>query len=159
MKHSKEMLERAVSASTSVAQVLRYLGYKTLDGGTHSHITRRLRFYGINTSHFFGKGANRGERHKGGPRKLSWQEILIAGRLLHKEHTPTLRRAMIESGIEHRCGTCGMQPFWNGKELVLQISHKNGKSSDNRKENLGFECPNCHSQTEDFGGRSAGKKN
>ena len=159
MKYTKEVLAPLVKASLSIAEVMRKLGLKHLDGGTHSHITRRIREFGIDTSHFLGRSRNRGATHKGGNEKLPWPKVLVNNRLNRKENVPALRRAMIESGIEHVCSTCGLGSVWKDKRLVLQISHKNGDSYDNRKENVGFECPNCHSQTEDFGGRSAGKKN
>lgn len=158
MKYSKELLQECVSTSYSVAEVLRKLGYKRLDGGTHYHFSRRLKQLHIDTSHFRGKGANFGSRHKGN-KKLPWQEILVSRRRgILKEDSTRLRKAMLESGIEHICSSCGLKPFWNSKLLVLQISHKDGNSLNNIRENLQFECPNCHSQTNDFGGRSAHKK-
>ena len=48
-----------------------------------------------------------------------------------------------------------MIPFWNGKKLVFQLDHINGKRNDHRLENLRWLCPNCHSQTETY----CGKKN
>lgn len=33
------------------------------------------------------------------------------------------------------------------KDLTLEIDHINGIHNDNRKENLRYLCPNCHSQT------------
>jgi len=155
MKHTKEILEPLVRESLSVAEVIRKLGYKNLDGGTHSHVTRRIKAFGIDMSHFLGQARQRGIVS---PKRLSCIDVLVKYRKNRKEDTSRLRRAMIESGIEHVCGTCGIGPSWNGKSLVLQISHKNGDSSDNQKSNLHFECPNCHSQTDDFGGRSARKK-
>lgn len=41
----------------------------------------------------------------------------------------------------------------NNEPLVLQIHHKNGIFHGNTKENLNFLCPNCHSQTENYGRR------
>ncbi len=84
--------------------------------------------------------------------------MLTNNRLGVKEHTAVLRRCMVESGIPYVCGTCGLGPVWNNKEIVLQISHKDGDSINNERSNLHFECPNCHSQTDDYAGKSACKK-
>lgn len=67
-----------------------------------------------------------------------------------------LRRALIESGIKYKCCTCDNEGLWQGKELRLQVNHKNGNWLDNRKENLEFVCPNCHSQTEGWSGNDGG---
>lgn len=60
--------------------------------------------------------------------------------------------------IDHLCCECGIGQAWNGKPLVLQLDHMNGVKTDNRKENLRFLCPNCHSQTETFCGRNKPSK-
>jgi hypothetical protein len=159
MKYTREVLEPLVRESLSVAEILRKLGLRCLHGGTHYHVSKRIKEFGIDSSHFLGQSRNRGLSHKGGPEKLHWATVLVYDRLKgRKEFTARLRKAMIEYGIEEVCATCGMSTRWNGKKLVLQISHKDGDSLNNVENNLHFECPNCHSQTEDFGGRSAGKK-
>lgn len=56
--------------------------------------------------------------------------------------------------FEYRCQLCGLGPEWNGKDLVLQIDHKNGDKYDHRFENLRYLCPNCHSQTETYGSKN-----
>jgi hypothetical protein len=159
MRYTKEILEPLVRSSFSIVEVIRKLGLRNINGGTHAHVTKRIKSFGLDMSHMLGKARNQGIQHKGGNDKLHWSAILIKDRFNgRKEGSDTLRRAMLESGIEEKCGSCGRGPEWNNKRLVLQISHKNGDSLNNEKTNLHFECPNCHSQTEDFAGRSAGKK-
>ena len=56
--------------------------------------------------------------------------------------------------LKEKCDECGLGPEWNGKAISLQIDHINGENTDNRIENLRILCPNCHSQTATFAGRS-----
>lgn len=58
----------------------------------------------------------------------------------------------------YSCVSCGLGPYWNGTELVLQMDHINGNACDDRRENLRWLCPNCHTQTETFTGRNARRK-
>ena len=58
-KYTREMLSEAVAASTSMAEVLRYLGLPQ-NGGAHAHLRRRVDKLGIDTSHFLGSGHLRG---------------------------------------------------------------------------------------------------
>lgn len=158
MKYTREFLKPIVLSSLSIADVMRKLGYKTLNGGSHCHVTAVIKSMNLDTSHFLGQGRNSGEAHLGGSDKVAFDKILVYNRRNGlKELTSRLRRAMIESGIPFVCGTCFIGPVWKSRSLVLQISHKDGDSLNNRKENLHFECPNCHSQTDDYGGKGRGK--
>ena len=78
-----------------------------------------------------------------GPRKLD-HEVFV-------EHSTYARhmlkkRILQQSLIEYRCDCCGMDPEWEGKDLVLILDHINGVNNDNRLDNLRFVCPNCDSQ-------------
>ena len=65
-----------------------------------------------------------------------------------------LKARLIRSGLmEPRCGECGIAE-WRDRPLPLELHHVNGDGRDNRIENLRLLCPNCHSQTDNWGGRA-----
>jgi len=41
-----------------------------------------------------------------------------------------------------------------GRALSIHLDHINGAGDDYRLDNLRMLCPNCHSQTETYGGRN-----
>lgn len=148
MKYSKEILSEAVVGSSSISQVLRKLGLKEA-GGTHSLISRRIREYNIDISHFLGKRSGLGKKSK---LKKTWKDILVKRAHGTRCKAHQLRRALIEIGRKYVCELCGTEPWWNGKKLRLHVDHKNGDWLDDREENIRFICPNCHSQTKGYSG-------
>lgn len=54
-----------------------------------------------------------------------------------------------------KCSVCGIDS-WNGKDIVLELEHKDGNSQNNSKENVCLICPNCHSQTPTYKGKNKG---
>ena len=65
-----------------------------------------------------------------------------------------LKRFIVErDGYE--CCQCGISE-WNGKEITLELEHKDGNSENNDPSNLCLLCPNCHSQTMTYKGRNKG---
>lgn len=148
IKHTKEILEIAVAESFSLANVINKLGLRQ-GGGTQSHIKRRIEEFGIDTSHFFGQSHYRDKEsiHKKKP-----EMVLVKRDSGGRTHSVKLRRALIESGTEYKCAACKINS-WNGKEITLQVNHKNTDWLDDRIDNLEFLCPNCHSQTEGWSGR------
>ncbi len=148
---TREELVAVTKDALSVAEVCRRLGLSD-KGSMNTSMKRRLAHLGVDTSHFRGQGANCGQQHKGGPVKLNPDEVLIQNRrTFRKERIELLRKAMLAVGFEHRC-SCGQVPYWQGQDLVLQVDHINGDPLDNRRENVRFLCPNCHSQTANFAG-------
>lgn len=148
VKYTKEILEPIIKNSSSVADVMRQLGVKRA-GGSHSHLVRRIKSFEIDTTHFTGKTLAKGRPSL---RKKIWQEVLILRKNGQRQPSLILRRALIESGIKYQCNACNNEPYWNGKELRLQVDHKNKNWMDDRRDNLQFLCPNCHSQTEGYNG-------
>ena len=56
-----------------------------------------------------------------------------------------------------KCNHCGINS-WNGKPITLELEHKDGNHSNNKRDNLEAICPNCHSQTETWRGRNKQNK-
>jgi DNA-binding transcriptional ArsR family regulator len=62
-----------------------------------------------------------------------------------------LKRRLVAAGLKgEACEECGITQ-WRGRPLSLALHHVNGDRNDNRLENLALLCPNCHSQTDNFG--------
>lgn len=63
------------------------------------------------------------------------------------------RRTRILKEQDNQCFVCHLSS-WNGSFLKLQLDHIDGNRSNNKRENLRMICPNCHSQTENYCGKS-----
>ena len=75
-----------------------------------------------------------------------------------------LRKKLDDSGRLYVCEWCHCEDMtldngewhWKDKPLTLQIDHihgRDGTDKQDRLENLRYLCPNCHSQTSNWGGR------
>jgi 5-methylcytosine-specific restriction endonuclease McrA len=82
------------------------------------------------------------------PRATPLDEFLVQGKARGRDNLKLrLLRARLKNGS---CEECGIST-WRGKPLSLALHHLNGNGLDNRLENLSLLCPNCHSQTPNFG--------
>ena len=89
------------------------------------------------------------------PRAEAAESLFAVGEKRNRFH---LKRRLLESGLKHaRCEECGIAD-WRGRALCLELHHVNGDGRDNRLENLLLLCPNCHSQTDTWGGRNARRR-
>jgi len=70
---------------------------------------------------------------------------------------PALKKYLLETNGEY-CVECGQEGIWNSKPLVLQLDHIDGDSDNNYPKNLRLLCPNCHTQTENFGSKGKGSR-
>jgi transposase-like protein len=82
-------------------------------------------------------------------------ELLVVGPRRSRGH---IKARLLREGLKGpRCEICGLSE-WLGKPLSLELHHVNGRGNDNRLENLQLLCGNCHSQTDNWGGRGIRRK-
>ena len=138
-----------VQENHCVRDVVEALGFVKTSGAMANNVKQRIEELNIDISHFRGRQSNTSANVK-----YDLKDILI-------ENSPytnidRLKKRLIkEKVLEYKCEYCGNEGFWNGKPLVLQLEHKNGKHFDHRLENICFLCPNCHSQTDTYAGKNA----
>ncbi|MFG2571105.1 HNH endonuclease [Streptomyces sp. NPDC048481] len=150
---SRAELAPAVAAATSLAGVLAALG-RAGSGAARARVKRGIEVHGLSTVHFTGQGHYRGTRSAN--RKTAAEILVLLAPGSPRTKTVLLRRALDDLSVPHVCEACGIGDTWQGRRLVLEIDHVNGDRLDNRRENLRYLCPSCHSQTSSFSNRRRG---
>ena len=85
------------------------------------------------------------------PRLEPIEDVLNRGRKRTRHH---VKLRLLGAGLkEERCEWCGLSE-WPGKPLALERHHINADGL----ENLLLLCPNCHSQTDTWGGRNKARR-
>lgn len=137
-----------INSSCNTAEVLKKLDY-TIKGNSWAYNIIADRMEELNIC--FLKKENSSSKYK---EKLPLSNILTVNSGYNRTK---LRSRLITEGLkENKCEICGISE-WNGKPISLQLHHLNGIHNDNRIENLQLLCPNCHSQTDNFGTKGKGR--
>lgn len=82
-----------------------------------------------------------------------WCEALFSGKVKTTNST-RIKERLFEAGLkEKKCECCGITS-WNGKEISFQLHHIDGNKNNNTLSNFEILCPNCHSQTDNYGSKN-----
>lgn len=149
-KYTDEQLIQAVKNSTSIRDVLGFLGKSKQGGGSYNQVKRDFERLNLDISHFKGMGHC---KPRFIPEKWETKDILVEDSQ-YTNATSMKKRLLKEGLLKNVCYECGQTEEWNGKHLVMVMDHINGVNNDNRIENLRMLCPNCNSQQSTFAGRN-----
>jgi 5-methylcytosine-specific restriction endonuclease McrA len=100
-------------------------------GGNYFTINRKIAQLNLDTSHFTGQLWSKGKQFKN------------IGDLVSKDVIK--KRLLDEQG--NKCASCN-RVKWLGKQIKLELHHKDGDQTNNERENIELLCPNCHSFTD-----------
>ena len=145
---SDEQFREIVASNNTYSDCLRALGLGTKGGSSTDILKRRIAELNCSTEHFSRKGPGYQAKH-------ALVDVLVENSTY--ANIASLKRRLVREGIlEYKCAICGINQ-WLGQEISLQLDHINGINNDHRVENLRFLCPNCHSQTNTYGGKNVSK--
>ncbi|MFW5471013.1 HNH endonuclease signature motif containing protein [Knoellia sp. CPCC 206435] len=116
-------------------------------------MARRIKEMALATDHFTRR------RGRTAPNRLTPDQVFTpipVGSPRRKPHQ--LKRALLAIGRTWECELCDNDGTWCGQRLTLHVDHIDGDFHNNVPTNLRFLCPNCHSPTPNFAGKSKGRK-
>lgn len=139
---------KLVENSSCISEVLKTLGY-SINGNSWGNQIVKERMEKLEVC-FKKKNLN---YYKQNNKPLPLNKILTKDSAYNRTK---LKERLIKEGLkENKCECCGLTE-WNGKPISIQLHHLNGINNDNRLCNLQLLCPNCHSQTDNFGIKGRG---
>lgn len=140
-----EQLKDAVRRSECISDVCRELNI-TICTFNYKRIRLLCEQNDISLAHFDVKKTFRRKK-----KNWTYEDVFVQNARISRS---SLRPLCIKFGLYTGvCDHCGVGDLWNGKPLTLEIDHINGINDDNRRENIRWLCPNCHSQTNTYGRR------
>jgi 5-methylcytosine-specific restriction endonuclease McrA len=149
-----EYLTHVVNKSTSFAEILRYYEY-SCSSDAYRLLKRVLIRNNIDFSHI-PTGLHSNLNRKFITNRVNIDDYFVENSI---RKTKDLKRIILRENLKvYECQKCKNSGEWQDEKLSLQLDHINGINTDNRLENLRFLCPNCHSQTETYCGKSKRKR-
>lgn len=145
---TNEQLLQAANLHHSYAAIMRYLHIKPSEGNWYS-LKLRMAELNIDTSSWRGVGHGTGGNK---PKEI------ILGPNVPLSSSSRFKKQLIANGmLPNQCAICLLPAEWNNQPLSLQLDHVDGDRNNQTLSNLRLLCPNCHSQTENFAGKSLKK--
>jgi Zn finger protein HypA/HybF involved in hydrogenase expression len=150
-------LQKLLDESTGYADVLRKIGLNA-KGGNPKTLKKIICEYNLDeTTLDKNRSALYSECAKNVSKKITYSlEDIFNGKYPNYQSAKLLQRLIQEGYKENKCERCGITE-WCGLPITFQLHHKDGDHTNNNLCNLEVLCPNCHSQTNTYGGKSSHK--
>ena len=138
--------KKIISESTTIKEVAEKIGYSS-GRSARWRISDRILSDNLDVSHF---------RNWIQYKSIPTENLLVSD---SKTNNQTIKKRVIEDGLlKYVCVSCGNTGEHNNKPLVLHMDHIDGNNKNNNLSNLRILCPNCHSQTNTYGGKNIKQK-
>lgn len=152
-------LQQLLDESNSYSDVLRKVGMNPKGSNTDT-LKKIITEYNLNTDKM---NVNRKKLYQKNAilthqkNTIPLVDIIIYNKYPNYNSSKLLKRLVKEGYKEYKCEKCGINE-WMGQPISLQLHHKDGNHCNNLINNLCFLCPNCHSQTDNYSGKSSRNK-
>jgi endogenous inhibitor of DNA gyrase (YacG/DUF329 family) len=79
-----------------------------------------------------------------------WVDAWVKNEVTAPAGSPRIKRALVSlvGNKCERCGWCEVHPVTGN--VPVQLHHEDGDDSNNKRDNVGLLCPNCHSLTPNY---------
>lgn len=139
--HNRNALELAIKNSSSIKDILRYLGLST-SGDAYKQVRKWVAYHELELPTYY---------------RAAFKSRTLEDRLqkgLRTKSSKLLVDLVAAELKQNKCEECGQGNIWNGKPLTLHLDHIDGDHDNNLLENLRVLCPHCHQQTPTFGAKN-----
>lgn len=142
-KLSIKQIREICRTSESYREVATKIGYSPDGGSGIASVKEMIDKYDLDIAHFKGHGhtKNIGKFRTPIEQYLN-NKVQITS---HKLRVRILR----EGVLPKTCNKCG-NTQWLGRDIPLELHHKDGNKNNNSLDNLELLCPNCHYFTDTY---------
>lgn len=142
MKYKKDDIKKIVGDKKTIGDVLIEMGINPKGGG--KNLRNIIRDILVENGVYNGHAHNKGKSYI----MIKDEDFFIKSE--KKRNYWNIRQALFKRGIkEKKCERCGLDK-WLGKEIPVEIHHKDGDKLNNVISNLEVLCPNCHYFTDTY---------
>ncbi|MDT9683396.1 HNH endonuclease signature motif containing protein [Streptomyces sp. TRM76323] len=132
-----------VNSSTSISDALQKIGYSHNSYSASKKLKERMNSLSISIDN----------SHRYDYLKIPDSEVYCNNS--NSKGFSIAERVRKDNFMNYSCAVCGNKGIWMGKEITLQLHHIDGNFRNNEKSNLSWLCPNCHTQTSNYGSKNS----